>query len=107
MRAQLYVLVVAAVLTSVAIAHDDHKGGEQMPLGYFKYPYQATYPGDNEGKVISFYIYITGPTSELMIQSPPTPSSPVSLRLRSYRGYNVSVKTEMSHLILLSSALHL
>lgn len=51
MRAQLYVFVAAA-LASVAIAHDDHEHGGQMPLGYVKYPYQAMYPGDNEGKVI-------------------------------------------------------
>lgn len=49
MRTQLSVLVAAA-LACVAVAHGDSEHGEQMPLGYVKYPYQAVYPGDNEGK---------------------------------------------------------
>ena len=49
MRTQLSVLVATA-LAHVAIAHDGHQHGEQMPLGYVKYPYQAMYPGDNEGR---------------------------------------------------------
>ncbi|KAG6381759.1 agmatinase [Boletus reticuloceps] len=61
MRAHLSVLATT-VLVCVAIAHDDH-GHEQMPLGYVKYPYQAVYPGDNEGKVI--WLHITGFTSKL------------------------------------------
>ena len=59
MRAQLSVLV-GAVFACFAVAHDDHEHGEQMPLGYFKYPYQAIYPGDNEGEGM---FRITGFTS--------------------------------------------
>lgn len=49
MRSLLSVLV-AALSAHAVVAHDDHQHGEQMPIGYFKYPYQAVYPGDNEGK---------------------------------------------------------
>jgi len=58
MRSQLSALV-AAMLAGVAIAHNDHEHGDQMPLGYFKYPYQANYPGDNEVTADSIFSGIT------------------------------------------------
>lgn len=47
-----YSFVACAVLLSISVgAHvaHDHDLTDQIPLGYVKYPYQATYPGDNEG----------------------------------------------------------
>lgn len=38
-----------ALMISRALGHAGHED-DQMPMGYYKYPYQATYPGDNEGK---------------------------------------------------------
>jgi agmatinase len=29
--------------------HDDHDE-DQIPMGYVRFPYQATYPGDNSGQ---------------------------------------------------------
>lgn len=49
----LYSFVICAALLSVPVATHvghDHDVAGQIPLGYVKYPYQATYPGDNEGK---------------------------------------------------------
>lgn len=50
----LYSFVTCAALLSMnpAVAHvsHDHSIVNQIPLGYVKYPYQATYPGDNEGE---------------------------------------------------------
>ena len=37
-----------ALLVSRVLGHAGHEE-DQMPIGYFKYPYQAVYPGDNEG----------------------------------------------------------
>lgn len=49
----LYSFVTCAALLSInsVVAHvdQDHDVMGQIPLGYVKYPYQATYPGDNEG----------------------------------------------------------
>jgi agmatinase len=42
--ATLFTLAFAVV----SFAHDGHHE-EQIPMNYVKYPYQATYPGDNEG----------------------------------------------------------
>lgn len=44
----LLALVLAAI--TLVSAHDDHDHGLQMPLDYVKFPYQAVYPGDDEGK---------------------------------------------------------
>lgn len=41
--------VVCAVIMATVLAHDGHEHLDQMPLDYVKYPYQAMYPGDNEG----------------------------------------------------------
>jgi len=42
--------VVYAILVATAFAHSGHNDHvDQMPLDYVKYPYQAVYPGDNEG----------------------------------------------------------
>lgn len=38
-----------ATLVSVVVAHEGHDHDMQMPLDYVKFPYQAAYPGDNEG----------------------------------------------------------
>jgi agmatinase len=47
---QLMNAVVCAVLVATAFAHSGHNDqAGQMPLDYVKYPYQAVYPGDNEG----------------------------------------------------------
>lgn len=43
-----FVLSLIFVLPSLTNAHDDDHN-DQMPLEYVKYPYQAVYPGDNEG----------------------------------------------------------
>lgn len=37
-------------LAACVIAHDDHEYDTQMPLDYVRFPYQAVYPGDDEGK---------------------------------------------------------
>lgn len=42
-------VVVASVVLATVLAHEDHDHADQMPLNYVKYPYQAIYPGDNEG----------------------------------------------------------
>jgi len=48
---QFSTIVVCAVLAATVFAHDGHGHDDQMPLGYVKYPYQAVYPGDNEGRL--------------------------------------------------------
>lgn len=42
-------------LVACVIAHDDHDHDHdtQMPLDYVRFPYQAAYPGDNEGKCVT------------------------------------------------------
>lgn len=47
---QFSIVVVCAILAATVLAHDGHDHADQMPLGYVKYPYQAVYPGDNEGR---------------------------------------------------------
>jgi agmatinase len=42
------VTLFALVIAAVGLAHD-HYHEEQIPLNYVKYPYQAVYPGDDEG----------------------------------------------------------
>ena len=46
LSAFLSLLAVPIVLVAAHDGHDDL----QMPLGYVKYPYQAVYPGDNDGR---------------------------------------------------------
>lgn len=48
-------LVLLSLLTSVAIvsSHDGHVDDLQMPLDYVRFPYQARYPGDDEGDLRS------------------------------------------------------
>jgi agmatinase len=69
----LCTLVFAALASARAHDHDydcghDH-GQPQMPLGYVKYPYQATYPGDGEGTSFFFispyrsYIFFPPPVT--------------------------------------------
>lgn len=41
-------IVCAVLITGATVLAHDH--AEQMPLDYVKYPYQAVYPGINEGK---------------------------------------------------------
>ena len=43
-------LLALVSLAACVIAHDDHDHDTQMPLDYVRFPYQAVYPGDNEGK---------------------------------------------------------
>lgn len=42
-------VALCAVLFSASLV-GGHDAIDQMPLGYVKYPYQAVYTGDNEGK---------------------------------------------------------
>lgn len=42
------VTLFALVFAAVGFAHDHHPE-DQIPLNYVKYPYQAMYPGDDEG----------------------------------------------------------
>lgn len=37
------------LLAVVTVAHEHHDHSMQMPLDYVRFPYQAVYPGDNEG----------------------------------------------------------
>lgn len=41
-------IVQFSLLFALAIGHEVSEE-TQMPLGYYKYPYQATYPGDDSG----------------------------------------------------------
>ncbi|KAI0051507.1 agmatinase [Auriscalpium vulgare] len=50
--------VFASTLVAVSFGHDDHDE-LQMPLDYVRYPYQATYPGDNEVTADSIFSGIT------------------------------------------------
>ena len=51
--------VVYTVLVATAFAHSSHNDhADQMPLDYVKYPYQAVYPGDNEGKLTTSNISV-------------------------------------------------
>lgn len=43
-------LFALASLATCVIAHDGHDHDMQMPLDYVRFPYQAVYPGDDEGK---------------------------------------------------------
>ncbi|KZV85393.1 Arginase/deacetylase [Exidia glandulosa HHB12029] len=51
-------LVLLAVSFAAAAAHE-HDTLEQIPVGYVKYPWQATYPGDNEVTADSIFSGIT------------------------------------------------
>ncbi|KZT60988.1 agmatinase [Calocera cornea HHB12733] len=59
----MQLLLALSVLVARALAaHHDHHHDEledQMPLGYVKFPYQATYPGDNEVTADSIFSGIT------------------------------------------------
>jgi agmatinase len=46
---QFATTIVCAVLVATVVAHGGHDHADQIPLDYVKYPYQAIYPGDNEG----------------------------------------------------------
>ena len=70
----LYSLATCIALFSIrsVVAHvgNDHEVGSQIPIGYVKYPYQATYPGDNEGEsllrtVDTQYVANQGPRWQL------------------------------------------
>jgi len=43
-----FATLFALVFAAVGLAHDSHHE-DQMPMNYVKYPYQAMYPGDDEG----------------------------------------------------------
>ena len=49
-------LVVPAALVA---AHDGHDHDLQMPLDYVRYPYQAIYPGDDEGLLLTHLFTLT------------------------------------------------
>ncbi|TDL19593.1 agmatinase [Rickenella mellea] len=53
--------LLASILASIALSAVAHEGhhSDQMPLGYVKFPYQATYPGDNEVTADSIFSGIT------------------------------------------------
>ena len=42
-------LGLSALSVRVVSAHDGHDHDMQMPLDYVRFPYQAVYPGDNDG----------------------------------------------------------
>lgn len=44
-------IALLAFLTSASLvdSHDGHDHDIQMPMDYVRFPFQATYPGDNEG----------------------------------------------------------
>ncbi|KAG2144322.1 arginase family-domain-containing protein [Suillus clintonianus] len=48
----------ALVFAAVGLAHDHHHE-DQIPMNYVKYPYQATYPGDDEVTADSIFSGIT------------------------------------------------
>lgn len=57
---------VFLALTVGVVAHGDHDHDHdhnllQMPLDYVKYPFQAVYPGDDEGDFSICYIYVRRP----------------------------------------------
>ena len=43
--------ILFALFTSLSTSVVAHDHSNQMPLDYVKYPYQAVYPGINEGNV--------------------------------------------------------
>ena len=45
----------------VSLACESHDDSLQMPLDYVRFPYQARYPGDNEGDLLSTYIVFAAP----------------------------------------------
>ncbi|KAI0055883.1 agmatinase [Artomyces pyxidatus] len=51
-------LITALTLTRSSFGHDDHDA-DQIPLDYVRYPYQATYPGDNDVTANSIFSGIT------------------------------------------------
>ena len=85
--------------------HDHHK--DQMPLDYVRFPYQATYPGDNSGRCSAHDAHTRNISQCFSSQSPPMPSFLGSPHLPGCRGSSASRKRRMSRLISRSSALHL
>lgn len=57
MRTSLAALVTLALALVVSAHEHDHE--DQIPFNYVKYPYQATYPGDNEVTADSIFAGIT------------------------------------------------
>ena len=82
---QLTVIVALAIVVS---AHEE-LNSDQIPLGYVKYPYQATYPGDGEGLSTLAYIGLSISPCDRELQSQPTPSSLALLLLQSCLGFSV------------------
>ena len=56
---QFTFVIVCAILAVTASAHDSHEHVDQMPMNYVKYPYQAVYPGDNEGIASATFLSVT------------------------------------------------
>jgi len=86
-----YTTLFALVFAVVSSAHDGHHE-DQIPMNYVKYPYQAKYPGDNEGMQQN--------VPAIDCRSPPaqslrTPSSLELPHLRSCHGSSVLEKTVM------------
>lgn len=67
MNLQFSTVVVCAILAGGVLSHDGHDHADQMPLGYVKYPYQAAYPGDNEGRSTGVVTLISRLTKSLDI----------------------------------------
>ena len=49
MKLSATLVFTVALVTVVTFANEGHDHDTQMPLDYVKFPYQAVYPGDNEG----------------------------------------------------------
>ena len=82
-------LSLLAVPVALVAAHDGHDA-LQMPLGYVKYPYQAVYPGDDEGMRFTRSVR---PPLIIHPQLPRTPSFLESPRLLNSHGYSALAKT--------------
>lgn len=48
MKALTCLVLFTSIVTHVC-AHDGHDHDTQMPLDYVRFPFQAVYPGDDEG----------------------------------------------------------
>ncbi len=47
--AAYFTTLLTLVVVTISHEHDEHD--MQMPLDYVRFPYQAAYPGDNEGHI--------------------------------------------------------